>query len=221
MRLFSCSLLALLLLCLGCVASRPALSPDLPGKTIPVDDSFRAEFPQMVVGDTWVSKAFSRAKGVETYTESIVKVYPDGAFDLEERSEAGFNYQYRYNNKFQIVGMRDLNEEKDMRVSDPAPVRLSFPIYVGKHWKDAYVGPATAGGNKWYENEYTVADFQEIDVAGAKYKAFRIERKHWARFENWVDHETFWYCPAVKNIVKSRPGWRLGKDVLSFSPGGQ
>jgi len=55
--------------------------PPLPGATV-------ANFPKMMVGDSWVTKEFSK-KGIVTRSRTIIETKPDGGFVEEIKDDKG------------------------------------------------------------------------------------------------------------------------------------
>ena len=55
-----------------------------PPKTVPDLGSAVAEFPTMLVGDTWVSLHHLHDQGTAKFTYKVTSVEADGSFDLKQ-----------------------------------------------------------------------------------------------------------------------------------------
>ena len=94
---------------------------------------------------------------------------------------------------------------------------LDFPLFVGKKWSDQYEGGAVDGKRYKYKSTYKVRCYGTVTTEAGTFKAFEIRRgctnisQH---TKNWV---TYWYSPEIKLIVKEKPDWRIGRELISYT----
>lgn len=206
----ACFILAALAVTGGCVST---------GKSIKGGERIVAEGPEMRVGDSWTHEGYSASKGTNVYHQTVIEVAEDGSYVLEEKFKTGEVYTLYYNNEYQRIKIVDKKTGKDLTVRNPPARFLKFPMKIGSTWSDSYLETSRGGLKTGYKNEFTVTDYQEIEVNGKMYQAFAIKRKHMPQSGSWVRYESMWYCPAVKSMVLTKPDWRKGYKLLSFTPG--
>jgi TolB-like protein len=182
---------------IGC-STTPVRDTPLPGEPV-------AEAPQMQVGDSWVVEGYSSKVGKDIFTYKVIDVDSDGEFVFEESSDKTKNIAYiRFNKNFN-------------RVDDQYGTYLNFPLFVGKQWKDQYRGKATDGSYYNFRNTYKVVEFENIVTRAGKFLAFKILRNHYNITNSGTAREIYWYAPDVKYVVKSKPSWRIGHELISYS----
>jgi TolB-like protein len=186
-----------LLLLIGC-STTPVRDTPLPGDPV-------AEAPKMQVGDSWVVEGYSSKVGKDVFDYRVIEVDSDGDFVIEEIPQKTKHVSYiRYDKNFN-------------RVDDKYGTYLNFPLFVGKQWKDKYRGPSTDGSYYNYRNTYKVVDIENIDTKAGKFLAFKILRNHYNVTKSGSAREIYWYAPDVKYVVKSKPSWRIGYELISYS----
>jgi len=90
----------------GCQTT-PRKQAHSPGKTV------SASFPKMVVGDSWVTKEFTK-KGIVTRSRTIIETKPNGGFVEEVKDDKGITLNEYYNKKYQCIV--SINLEKRISV---------------------------------------------------------------------------------------------------------
>ena len=84
---------------------------------------------------------------------------------------------------------------------------LRFPLVIGKSWSHAYA----ACDNHWRQTTHrvvhaTVQAYERVTVRAGSFGAFRIETVDspfgYIPNEIYARHETYWYAPAAKTVVK-------------------
>jgi len=177
-----------------------------PVRQAPLPDEPIAPPPKMVVGDTWVVTDWSREYGIDTFTFNVTHVESDGGFTLEVTSKKdGITRVTNYDNAFQ-------------RINPPLKRKvLDFPLFVGKKWSDKQYGRSAHGDYKHYENEYIVEKYETVSTEAGSFKAFKIFRQQYVRETGKTFTEEYWYSPEVKAVVKSKPTWKIGKELISYS----
>ncbi len=187
----------LFLLLIGC-STTPVRDTPLPGDPV-------AEAPKMQVGDSWVSEGYSRHVGKDTYHRKIIEVETDGSFVREVKEQkSGKKYYQRFENNYNIMETEGI-------------LYLNFPLFVGKQWKDKYKGRATDGAYYNYRNTYKVVKIENILTKAGEFIAFKILRNHYNITKGGSDREIYWYAPDVKYVVKSKPSWRIGHELITYS----
>lgn len=206
-----CPVLLIFLACYGCIST---------GKSLADKKFVVAESPQMHVGDTWEWTQRGVNTDRNTIRHTVIEVATDGSCQIMEELKNGDRYLLFYDKNREmnrIINLRTGNEEPMWRT--PPEKRLQFPLKVGASWKDRYSESTNMLDKRYYKNEYTVMDYQEIELNGEKYEAFAIKRKHMPVSGSWTRYEWYWYVPAIKNIVRTEPEWYKGYELTSFTPG--
>ena len=99
---------------------------------------------------------------------------------------------------------------------EQARLRLNFPLFVGKKWRETYSATSVEGRNYHYANKYKVAKINSIKTKAGKFKAFQIRKTHKITDGSKVHTENYYYAPDVKTIVRSKPSWRYGRELLNY-----
>ncbi|MBW2005774.1 MAG: caspase family protein, partial [Deltaproteobacteria bacterium] len=181
----------------GCETTPVRLSP-LPGEPV-------AHLPKMMVGDTWVLTDWSRKHGIDTYTAKIVSVEPDGSFTVETKGEKSKKTQMlNYDNR-----ARQINPPSKAN-------RHDFPLFVGKKWSDKYYGKSIDGSYYHYENDYIVKKYETVVTKAGTFKAFKIFQRPYLVETGSTATNEYWYSPEVKFVVKAKPSWKTGRELLSY-----
>ena len=165
--------------------------------------------PKMNVGDSWVFKAFYSEGKTDTFRRRVIFVASNGDFTMEVTTDKGDDvWQPRY--------------DKDYRPQDKDVVhKLNFPLFVGKKWEKTFVGSAVGGTTHTYTNKYKVTKVKTIKTKAGKFKAFQIRTTIRLHEGGRSFTENYWYAPDVKVIVRSKPSWRYGAELLSYKLAGQ
>jgi len=197
----------LMFLTFGCQTT-PRKQIHSPGKTV------SANFPKMMVGDSWVMKEFSN-KGVVTRSRIIIEIKSDGGFVQEVKDDKGRTLNEYYNNKYQRIVSIDVEKGNAVKIPKPPEKRLEFPLFVGKKWNDEF--DAWKRGNiRHFTNEYIVDKYETVNTKAGSFKAFKIIRLGSIPKKSWKGKEEYWYSPEAKRIVRSIPDWRYGSELLSY-----
>ena len=101
------------------------------------------------------------------------------------------------------------------------PLRLNFPLWVGKRWSDSYRAlDETLTGFHHFANLYVVEAVETIRISSQDILTFRIRRirKSVASGESAEGHT--WYAPAVRNVVRIQNNWPGGTNLIltGFKP---
>lgn len=181
----------------GCETVQVRQEP-LPGSPV-------AHAPKMVVGDSWTVKEYTNKYKRDVVTIKIIKVESDGSYTVEKvRKEGGKRW------------IRDY-DSLSRRINPPEKkVLLNFPLFIGKKWKDKYLGKSTKGGYYNYKNTYIVKKYEKVNTKTGNFSAFKILQIQYNVNTNWQGRAELWYAPEVKKIVKYRPSWRYGFDLISY-----
>jgi len=182
--------------------------PPLPGETV------SASFPKMMVGDSWVTKEFSK-KGIVTRSRTIIETKPDGGFVEEVKDDKGITLNEYYNNKYQRIVSINVEKGSAVKIPKPPEKMLEFPLFVGKKWNDEFDGWSKKGV-RHFINEYVVDKYETINTKAGAFKAFKIIRLGSIPKKSWKGKEEYWYSPEAKRIVRSIPDWRYGSELLSY-----
>lgn len=160
--------------------------------------------PKMKVGDSWVFKEWYSAPNVtDTWRRRVIYVAPNEDFVVEVTTDKGGDLRWP-------------RWDKDHRHQyEDARLRLNFPLFVGKKWHESYLGRSVESGVEHYINKYKVAKVKNIKTKAGKFKAFEI-RMTQLIVGGGRGTEKYWYAPDVKTIVKSKPSWRYGRELLSY-----
>lgn len=87
-------------------------------------------------------------------------------------------------------------------------VPLLFPLYPGKRWQFQYKYNPAAGGSLKVEQSAVVAGWEDVRVPAGTFRALKIV--HAGRYSatdggnrwNGEIHETYWYAPEAKRVVR-------------------
>ena len=160
--------------------------------------------PTMHVGDSWVFKEWSSGEYItDIFRRRVIYVAPNGWFTIELTTDKGGD-------------LRWVRWDKAHRHQyKHARLRLNFPLFIGNKWQETYSGTATDGTKRTYTDKYTVTKIKTIRTKAGKFKAFRIFRTSSGALGR-PGTETYYYAPDLKTIVKSKPSWRYGRELLSY-----
>lgn len=209
---FFASLLTAFLLT-GCIAGKEIKTAPDPGEPV-------AYAPKMCLGDKWEEDGYSTEIGKDKYYGEVTKVMSDGTFDVTWTSESKReNSISTRNQKLELIKSFDFKKNLENPVSHPPQQRLSFPLFVGKTWRDSYTGGSIDGNKYRYENTYKVTDYQKLKVKAGEFDVFRIWRihKNKNRATNRSAKEIYYYSPQTKSIIYSKPSWRVGYELINYS----
>jgi hypothetical protein len=184
--------------------------------------------PILTAGDRWEYEFVNRRSGKPScnYTLTVEKVsdlehfsriqYPDGC-------EIGITTAYPVRPGSLHRFDQDLNH---YHLSADSYHLLQFPLSVGKSWRQRWSWSL----NGWSYNddlEATVEAVENITTKAGTFECFKIHLVrayqgtrvgYWT--QNGVLHDTAWYAPAVKAIVRRRSvdskGGDLSRDLVDF-----
>jgi hypothetical protein len=184
--------------------------------------------PILTPGDHWEYEFRDRRFGKPScnYTLTVEKVseldytsrirYPDGC-------EIGITtaYPVRSNSLHRF----DLDLNHYHRSPDPYRL-LQFPLAVGKSWRQKWSWSV----NGWTYNDDLEATVEAVETITTKAGTFDTFRIHLVRAyqgtkvgnftQNGVLHDTAWYAPAAKAIVRRRsvdPRWSdISRELVSY-----
>jgi hypothetical protein len=189
------------------------------GKKTPLPGEPVAYFPKMKVGDWWVLKMITRSQTLkqDIVHNKVINVSKDGSFVIESKIEKVGTYRLFYNNKMQLIMGIEISTGNRMKTIDPPSKPLNFPLFVGKKWKEHFWGKSVSGRTYEYDNFYTVKSIEMVNTKAGTFKAFKIEMIN--RIVNTASSgtEIYWYSPEIKAIVKAKPSWKPGTELLSYN----
>lgn len=180
--------------------------------------SATAQFPKMLVGDSWVIRGFHPISGTETYHQKIIQVKEDGGFVVESKEEKGPIHHLTFNNKYERVDIVKIPEGEKIKFGPKPPMnRFDFPLFVGKKWKDEFVSwnPGVKKETRFF-NDYVVEGYETVTTKAGTFKAFKIVRRSICQETRRKGTETYWYAPEVKHEIKSAPDYREGSELISY-----
>jgi len=177
----------------------PTRQAPLPGEPV-------CKAPNMVDGDTWVYRGWSSQYGIDVYQRKVIDVEEDGSFAVAVMAKKAdtvkiYNFDANY---------RQINPPTDKQL-------LDFPLFVGKKWSDQFEGKAVDGKRYKYKSTYKVRSYGTVTTEAGTFKAFEMRRGSYnisLHSKSWV---TYWYSPEIKFIVKEKPDWRIGRELISYT----
>ena len=185
-----------------------------PNKQAPLPGEPVANFPKMMVGDSWVTKGFSK-KGIVKRNRTIIEVKSDGSFVEEVKDDKGRTRNDHYNNKYQLIESINVKKGSGRKIPKPPGKSLDFPLFVGKKWNDEY-DAWTRKGFRHFTSEYSVKKYETVNTKAGPFMAFKIIRIRYIPKSGQRGKHVYWYSPEAKRIVKSIPDWRYGSELLSY-----
>jgi TolB-like protein len=177
-----------------------------------------AQFPRMIVGDSWVTRGFHPTSGLETYHLKVIQVLEDGGFLIESREDNGTIHHYTFNNRYEWIDIVKMPEGQKLKVLPRPPMnRFNFPIFIGKKWKDEFVSwnPRLKKDSR-FVNEYAVEAYEPVKTTAGTFMAFKIVRRSTIPETKWKGTEIYWYAPEAKREVKSAPDYREGSELIAY-----
>jgi uncharacterized caspase-like protein len=179
----------------------------------PTEKKHIAHFPKMNIGDMFLLKEYTPELGIDTYHAKIIEVKSDGSFVIEAEAGKGGIYHQYYNNEYQLK--KTVNMLTGKKVALPIMKLLNFPLFVGKAWTDQHI--EKSGSSYYnYSTKYFVENYEIINTEAGSFEAFKITRQKYNNDTGWEGKDEYWYSPDAKVIVKSKPDWRLGRELLSY-----
>jgi TolB-like protein len=177
-----------------------------------------AQFPKMVVGDSWIFKGHSYRFGSDTFQQKVIKVEEDGGFVLEVTGEKeGIRHRF-YDKEYRHIKEIKIPEGTQFRTPVPPEKRLEFPLFVGKRWKDEYVWWSPIDKKNFhFSNDSIVEKYEAVETKGGVFQAFKIVKKYHNIETKWKGINTYWYAPEVKREVKSIRDYRKeGEELIRY-----
>jgi hypothetical protein len=100
---------------------------------------------------------------------------------------------------------------------NPPSQFLSWPLEVGKMWRNTYtLDRLDRKSSQTFDTRFVVPRIEEITVSAGTFEAFKIENYN---FETGRLEEEYWYSPKVKRFVKEKLYQQRGlleRDLISF-----
>lgn len=158
-----------------------------------------ASRPQYRVGEAWVYERNDR-KFLKSWNfkQEVIR-YDEATVTIREEKYGRPVTLRVYSSERNPIRETEENGRVLWEHSSPYPV-FYFPLEVGKSWSEILLWrgfhPRQVSG--------IVAAYEEVEVPAGKFFAFRVEILDVMVMRpgaHWI-HETFWYVPEVKNIVK-------------------
>lgn len=173
------------------------------------DNGVIAHFPEMSVGDSWVTNEYHRDYGEAIWNYKVIAVETDGTFDMKiENNKSKFEYFEHFDSKAPGVPML-----MGIRFD---PQALHFPLFIGKSWETEVEAESTDGSHSVYKNKYVVEEYTKVETGAGNLEAFRIKADLINTDTNWEGHSDYWYAPSAKAIVKSTPSWIRGVNLIEI-----
>ena len=160
-------------------------------------------------------RPFIRIAGNAALPQTEVKTPPPGApvADRPRLAKGDRN----------LVWLSSIGQNRTIRQPGRSrpPLRLNFPLWVGKSWSDSYRAlDETLTAFRQFANLYVVEAVETIPISSQKILTFRIRRirKNVASGESVEDYT--WYAPAVRNVVQIQNKWPGGTNLIltGFKP---
>jgi hypothetical protein len=168
--------------------------------------------PVMRPGDAWVYYSAKGQDAMQTLREQVIRVLVDGSYYLQVVPELGEENVIEFSSQGRLVAYAEGGRRN---VVDNPMHRLSFPLFVDKTWSDDFSGQSMDGEVRRYASSYRVTGWEEVTVRAGTFHALAIHCEV-RRDDGRTGEETFWYAPAAKRIVLSRPDWKQGTEMLSL-----
>jgi hypothetical protein len=176
-------------------------------KKAPSESDIVANYPKMVVGDSWTYRDSSKKFGIDIYTATIVYVEKDGSYTIKVTGKkGGFTRVYNFDAEH-----RQINPPVGRRL-------LEFPLFIGKQWSAKFEGRSVSGERYEYKDTYEVKGYETVTTEAGSVEAFRIRRTN-SNLDTFNDYPTvYWYSPVFKLIVKSDCfGRKIGRNLISYT----
>lgn len=157
--------------------------------------------PQWTEGDTWV---YQSGKG--KFIWEVEKIDSSGIILKQGRSR---NY---YDSDFGFI-KKTLGEKLIFENNPPNKGSFSFPLWVGKKWRNEFAQKNLEKGMIYNFIElFEVKGWEDVQTPAGVFKALKIEgyQENLDIRGSWT--YTFWYSPEVKNYIKSS-----SKDLKSLN----
>jgi hypothetical protein len=154
------------------------------------------EAPQIKSGDTWTFVTKDRI-GAPNERKNSVLISEKVGNNFEGTNEAGEKV---------VITSNLVTIQNGRLTREDAPSRLNFPIEPGKKWKASYGWVNAQGAKGGNQDELSVVGIEKVKVAAGEFEAYKIISKgYWNNFgtsNRGSQTTTFWYAPAVRNLVK-------------------
>ena len=176
-------------------------------KKAPSQGDIVANYPKMVVGDSWTYKDYSKKMGADIYMAKIAYVEKDGSYAIKVTGKkSGFTRVYNFD-----ADHRQINPPVGRRL-------LEFPLFIGKEWSAEFEGRSRSGERYKYKDTYKVKEYEKVKTEAGTVEAFKIRRTNRNVNTNNSYPTDYWYSPMVKLIVKSNNyGRQIGRNLISYT----
>ncbi len=134
-----------------------------------------APLPVLRVGDCWQYRNFNVRKGEAETIRCVMKVVNDG-YVMETAGRIIGLARYDRN----LVWLGSIGADRTIRqpARSQPPLRLKFPLWVGKRWSDSYRAlDEKLGGFFRFANVYLVETLEKVTVPAGTFVAFRVRRQ--------------------------------------------
>jgi hypothetical protein len=179
------------------VAQAPSAAT-LPNKPVAIELKEGAALaPELKAGDTW--------RYLETDQRTNVKTR-----DIERRLVSLANGRWtgtENGGAYQVTPNLSLIESPNIKTTNGERNDIVFPLQLGAKWSQKYSwSNLTSGGKGGFEAEARVLSQEKIKTPAGEFDTFKVEIKgFWNNAvsgQNGRSTETYWYAPAVRNIVQ-------------------
>ena len=190
-------LLPVLFLCGLFTSCAPSVAKPVAGPSV------KAQKPAWKVGYWW-EYAWERPGGSGTRTYEMVREDTFEGVPCYVIKRGRREYFYTKD----VLGRLGRTDRGQLvRRRTPPLQDFSWPLEVGKKWRNAYRREKPQeGSSRNFDRRLVVTKFEKIKVPAGTFEAFKIERIDNRR--NLVNE--FWYAPKVKWLVKRRDYLRDG-----------
>lgn len=175
--------------------------------------SVKAEKPEWKIGYWW-EYAWKRPGRSGTYTEEIIREDTFEGVPVYVTERGRRQYYYTKDALGDIARMSSGRLESKRT---PPYQLLSWPLEVGKEWRNTYVREKPQEkSNRTFAFQLVVASLEKVVVPAGTFEAFKIERY---RSDSGELSGEYWYSPKVKWFVKQKRYLRDGvreRELISF-----
>ncbi len=94
--------------------------------------------------------------------------------------------------------------------------RLTFPLTIGKTWRDRVQRSTATGGSRWVDEETSVVSYEKVKTPKGELSTFHVER---TVFWRTINTEIYFYSPKAKaNVVFALKAerWETRMTLVDF-----
>ncbi|MBI4488828.1 MAG: hypothetical protein HY694_07050 [Deltaproteobacteria bacterium] len=192
----------------------PQRTEQLPARAEPAArPALKAEKPEWKVGYEW-TYAWKRPGRSGTYTNEVIREdLFEGVPSYVVRSGKNENYYAR-----NVLGIfARMSGGKLIFKRDKPRQNLSWPLEVGKEWRNSYLREnIQEKSSQTFDYRMVVAKIEEVKVPAGTFEAFKVEVYVYHSGNLFAE---YWYSPKVKWLVKERESLQDGlreTELMSF-----